>query len=450
MITPAALDAGLGRALTPRDVVLLSPAVLCAEPGSAAARLRTRVGRVEWPAAVHDDVTRAVHGASVRDTRLVLVGGSTFAWVHQAVRLLRRAGSFPVAVVATEVTADEELTLLGAGANLVIEAGAGPREVVARLGALCRSAAGDEALQVRWLQAGTMRVDLQSRRCLVGEEAVRLSQTEFDLLAYLMGRAQQVAGHHEIVQHVWGWRHGDVRNTLRIHVGRLRRKLGDSPSDPRWIGSARGMGYQFLQPVAELGEDRSEERLRQAIAVLNAQADALQALVDTLPLAQDAATVAETVVQWSVTRGFSDAATVFRLDVDVAGRGVSRLVASAGMSARWRQSIATGHPISEGFMGSQVYARGEIVQMSDMTRLSKRFPVTARMSTAEDLHACVMFPLHVRGQVWGDLAFVSRAPRAFPPARTAYLRTVAAVVALAVEARATTPERADHPEVPGA
>lgn len=455
MTATASLDAGLGRALTPRDVALLSPAVLCAEPGSAAGRLRTRVGRTQWPAAVHDDVTRAVHGASVRDPRLVLVGGTTFAWVHQAVRLLRRAGSFPVAVLATDVTADEELTLLAAGANLVIGESAGAREVVARLGALCRSAAGDGALQVRWLQTDGMRVDLQQRRCLVGDAAVPLSQTEFDLLTYLMGRAQQVAGHHEIVQHVWGWRHGDVRNTLRIHVGRLRRKLGDDPRAPRWIGSARGMGYQFLQPVAVLGEDRSEERLRQAIALLNAQSDALQALIDALPAAPDPETIAHTVVQWAVTRGFGDAATVFRLDVDAAGREVSRLVASAGMSARWRQSIATGHPMSDGFMGSQVYARGEVVQMSDMTRLAKRFPVTARMSTAEDLHACVMFPLHVRGRVWGDLAFVSRAPRAFPPARTAYLRTVAAIVALAVEARtpgaAPAPsDRADGTEVPGA
>ncbi|HEY0187324.1 MAG TPA: winged helix-turn-helix domain-containing protein [Cellulomonas sp.] len=446
MTATTALELGLGRALTPRDLAVIGPAVLCAEPGSAAARLRTRVGRAEWPTAVHEDVTRAAHSASVRDTRLVLVGGSTFAWVHQSVRALRRSGSFPLAVVATDVTADEVLTLLDAGANLVIEPYADARELVARLGALCRSSAGDPALQVRWLQADQMRVDLQARRCLIGEQPISLSQTEFDLLAFLMGRAQQVVPHHEIAQQVWGWRHGDVRNTLRIHVGRLRRKLDDSPRAPRWIGSARGMGYQFLRPVSELGEDRSEERLRQAIAVLNAQSDALQALLDTLHAAGDLTTVAESVVQWAVTRGFGDAATVFRLDVDAAGRGVSRLVASAGMSARWRQSISTGHPISEGFMGSQVYSRGESVQMSDMSRLAKRFPVTARMSTAEDLHACVMFPLHARGQVWGDLAFVSRTPRAFPPARSAYLRTVSAVVALAVEARLASGEG----EVPGA
>lgn len=430
------------RVLSAADVAQLSPAVLCAEPGSPAEQLPVRSGRGEWPTVVHTDAMRAVHAASVRDTRVVLVGGSTFAWVLQAVRLLHRAGSYPIAVVATDVGPDEALTLLGAGASVVVEQQADPRELVARLVALCRSSSGDEALRVRWLQAAQMRVDLGARRCLVGDERVQLSHNEFELLAFLMSRSQQVVPQHEIVQHVWGWQHGDGLNTLRIHVGRLRKKLGDSPSEPHWIGSVRGVGYQFLPAVAELGEDRSEERLRQSIAVLNAQSDALNALVDTLLAADDAAAVAETVVQWAVARGFGDAATVFRLDLDAVGHGTSTLVASAGMSARWRQAIATGHPVNDGFMGSQVYTSGEVVQLSDMTRLARRFPVTARMSTAEDLHACLLFPIHAHGGIWGDLAFVSRAARAFTPARSAYLRTVAGVVSLAVAART-----APRPEV---
>lgn len=435
MRTAPTIQLALDRALSAADLALLSPAVLCAEPGSVAAALRARAGRVVWPTAVHEDAMSAVHAASVRDTRLVLVGASSFAWAHHAVRVLRRAGSFPVAVVATEASPDEVLTLLGAGASLVLGPNADAREVVARLVALCRSTSGDDVLRVRWLQADQMRVDLGSRRCLLGQDRVALSTTEFDLLAFLMSRAQQVLPQQEIIQQVWGWRHGDGTNTLRIHIGRLRRKLGDSSTAPRWIGSVRGIGYQFLPAVAELGEDRSEERLRQSVAVLNAQTDALGALVDSLLAADDVTAVAETVVQWALARGFGDAATVFRLDVDEAGRAVSTLVASAGMSARWRQSIATGHPVSEGFMGSQVYASGEVLQLSDMSRLAKRFPVTARMSSAEDLHACLLLPIRVHGRVWGDLAFVSRAARAFTPARTAYLRAVCGVVSLAVAAR---------------
>lgn len=122
---------------------------------------------------------------------------------------------------------------------------------------------------------------------------------------------------------------------------------------------------------------------------------------------------------------------------------MSTLVASAGMSSRWRQALATGHPLKDGFMGAHAYASGEVVQLSDVSKLSKRFPVTARMSSAEDLHACLLFPLFVDGKIWGDLAFVSRADRAFTPSRTAYLRSIASLVSLSLAAKGHESEAED-------
>ncbi len=427
----------LERVLTARDVGTLTPTVVCAQEGSLLGHLRTRGARGSWPTGVHGDPVSAAHATSLRDPRLVLVGGASLSWVVQAVRTLRRVGPHPIAVAGTPVDADDVLTLLSAGASLVVEPTAHPRELVARLVGLVASSAGDDA-RVRWLQADGMRLDLAARRCTVDGAPVPLTTTEFELLAFLMSRGQQVVHHHELIAHLWGWRHENADNTLRLHVGRLRRKLGDPPRAPRWVASVRGAGYQFLPAVAELGEDRSEERLRQQVALLNAQSDALRALVDTVLAASDVVSVAQTVVQWAVARGFGDAATVFRLDVAADGAARSTLVASAGMSARWRQSVATGHPVAAGFMGSHVYTSGEPVQLSDLTRWAKRFPVTARMSSAEDLHACLLFPLHVDGRVWGDLAFVSRTERAFTPARSAYLRSVAGVVSLALGAHAAT------------
>jgi transcriptional regulator with GAF, ATPase, and Fis domain len=253
-------------------------------------------------------------------------------------------------------------------------------------------------------------------------------------LVFLMRRAQQTVPPHEIVHGVWRWKHGDGLNTLRIHIGRLRRKLGDTPSGSRWIASVRGVGYQFVSPVAEIGEDRSEERLRETVAALNAQHDALYSIVDSLLSVADIASLADTVVRWAVDRNFCDAATVFRLATDGRGADVSTLVASAGMSSRWTQSLATGHPIEQGFMGAHAYRSGKVMQLSDVSRLANRFPVTARMSSAEDLRACVLFPLFVGGRIWGDLAFISRTARAFDPVRTAYLRSIAGVVSLALTA----------------
>ena len=438
-VQPPALLAGhraeRSRIMSVRDAALLAPSVLCAEPDSPAAQLPATIGRPEWPAATFTDITRAVHHVSVRETRLVVVGGKSFGWVLNATRSLRASGSFPIAVVGVALEPEQVLVLLEAGANLLIESIANPQEVVARLTALCRGMRGEDSMRVRWLQAGEMRVDLGSRRCLLAGERITLSQNEFDLLAFLMTRSQQTISPQEIVQQVWNWRHGDGLNTLRIHIGRLRKKLGDTSVNPAWIGSIRGVGYQFLQPVAEVGEDRSEERLRQTVSTLNAQSDALYAIVDSLRTAPTVSELADVVVQWAVDRNFCDAATVFRLDESAKGEAISTLVASAGMSSRWRQSLATGHPLKDGFMGAHAYASGEVVQLSDVSKLSKRFPVTARMSSAEDLHACLLFPLFVDGKIWGDLAFVSRADRAFNPSRTAYLRSIAGLVSLALAAK---------------
>jgi DNA-binding response OmpR family regulator len=422
------------RLLSPRQVAVLTPAILLAEPGSTAAGLPALLGRRDWPTSTFDDITRAAHHASVRDTRLVLIGGDTYAYVLTAVRALRAGGDFPIAVLGGAWSPDQVLALLEAGANLLIEKLTDPREVVARLTALCRSVRGDDALQVRWLHASELKIDLGSRRVLLGEERITLSQNEFDLLAFLMARAEQMVSTQEIIQGVWNWRHGDGLNTLRIHVGRLRKKLRDSTAKPHWIASSRGLGYQFLQPVAEIGEDRSEDRLRRTLSTLNAQGDALYAIVDSLLAADGAEEVAETVVQWAVGRNFCDAATVFKLENDASETAMSRLIASSGMSSRWRQALATGHPVKDGFIAAHAYSSGEIVQLSDVTKLAKRFPVTASMSSAEDLHACLLFPLFVDGVIWGDLAFVSRTARAFNPARTAYLRSVAGLVSLALSA----------------
>lgn len=429
--------------LTARDVETLSPTIVCAQTGSVLAQVSPRSARRAWPSSTYTDPAAAARAVSLRDPRLALVGGSSLPWVIEAVRTLRRVGSQPIAVAATPIRADDAMTLLGAGASLIVEPAAHARELTARLVALVLSSAAED-LRTRWLQSGALRVDLGARRCTIDDAHVPLSNLQFELLVLLMNRAQQVVPHHEIIHHLWGWRHENAENTLRLHVGRLRRKLGDSPRSPRWVRSVRGAGYQFLPAVAELGQDRSEGRLRQTVAMLSAQSDALNALIDALLAATTAQEASETVVQWATSRGLSDAATVFRLDVGAAGPPRSTLIASAGMSARWRQAVATGHPIAEGFIGSQVYASGEPVQLRDIAQWAKRFPVTARMSSAEDLHACLLFPLHLDGRVWGDIAFVSRTGHAFTPARTTFLRTVSGIVSLSLAAQTAQAAPSEH------
>ncbi|TXK19296.1 winged helix-turn-helix domain-containing protein [Homoserinibacter sp. GY 40078] len=428
------LSSLVAQGLTGRDAAVVGPAVMCAEPGSAAAGLKVRIGRGAWPSVVVTSPAEAAHAAAERDARLILVGGDSVDWMVQTLRMLRATGETPIAVLDADVRDGAELALLDAGANLVIDRTVSPRELSARLVGLVRARSGEERLRVRWLQAEGLSVDVATRSCTLDDEHLALSRHDFELLFLLMSNAGRVVSHQQLAQQLWDDSDEDAQNALRLAVTRLRRRLGDSSDRPRWIASVRGVGYRFLPRVAEIGDNRNDDRMRSSLARLTAQADALAALTDALAATRDVQAVAETVVTWAVARGLADASTVFRLDRAAEDGARAVLVASSGMSSRWRQTIASGHPMSGAFIGSRIYGSGETVQLSDISNLAGRFPVTARMSTAEDLHACVLFPLHVGDAIWGDLAFLSRSTNSFSPAVAAFFRTISTIVSIAISA----------------
>jgi DNA-binding response OmpR family regulator len=112
-----------------------------------------------------------------------------------------------------------------------------PRELIARLTSLLRRAADrpDESVLV----VGSVRLDPTRRRVWAGEEEVRLTTTEFELLAHLMRRAGRVYEREELLSDVWGYVHAAGPRTVDVHVAQLRAKLGeDSP-----IRTVRGVGY---------------------------------------------------------------------------------------------------------------------------------------------------------------------------------------------------------------
>ena len=97
---------------------------------------------------------------------------------------------------------------------------------------------------------------------------LHLSPTEYALLTFLMTHPQQALPVHTIVRRVWGWLPSDGKNTLRIFVNRLRRKLDDDPREPRYIASVRGTGYRFAQNVAEIGDEAETAMERTDVALL--------------------------------------------------------------------------------------------------------------------------------------------------------------------------------------
>ena len=141
----------------------------------------------------------------------------------------------------------EKVVGLSVGADDYVVKPASPRELLARVAAMLRrpramaSAAGQPEEPTRI--AGDLELDPVSRSVTVAGEPVDLTRTEFDLLAALTSRPRAAFTRRQLVQAVWGtdW-YGD-EHIVDVHVGHLRRKLGDEAANPRFVRTVRGVGY---------------------------------------------------------------------------------------------------------------------------------------------------------------------------------------------------------------
>jgi two-component system KDP operon response regulator KdpE len=88
-------------------------------------------------------------------------------------------------------------------------------------------------------------IDLARRRVFRGDEELRLSRKEYDLLKMLAMHDGRVITHQQILRAIWGPTHTEDVHYLRILVGHLRRKLGDDPACPQYVHTVQGVGYRF-------------------------------------------------------------------------------------------------------------------------------------------------------------------------------------------------------------
>ena len=93
--------------------------------------------------------------------------------------------------------------------------------------------------------SGDMRIDLDSRRVFIENKEVNLTAKEFDLLELLILNPNKVYNREKLLNLVWGYDYpGDVR-TVDVHVRRLREKIENNPSEPKYIHTKWGVGYFF-------------------------------------------------------------------------------------------------------------------------------------------------------------------------------------------------------------
>ena len=136
----------------------------------------------------------------------------------------------------------DKIVGLSVGADDYLVKPFSPRELIARVRAMLRRPRAvpvSPALTV----LGDLIIDVEARKVTVDGSPVDLTRTEFDLLAAMADRPRAALSRRQLITEVWGadW-YGD-EHLVDVHVGHLRRKLGDDATEPRYVRTVRGVGY---------------------------------------------------------------------------------------------------------------------------------------------------------------------------------------------------------------
>jgi DNA-binding response OmpR family regulator len=164
----------------------------------------------------------------------------------EACRRIRTFSDAYIIMLTAKSDEVDKLVGLSVGADDYLTKPFSPRELVARVRAMLRRPRGapqpgDAAVR----RFGALEVDPGGREVRLGGRAVELTRTEFDLLDTLSARPRVAFTRRQLLEHVWGhdW-YGDD-HVIDVHVGNLRRKLGDDAVQPRYIRTVRGVGYRM-------------------------------------------------------------------------------------------------------------------------------------------------------------------------------------------------------------
>lgn len=149
----------------------------------------------------------------------------------------------PVIVLSVRSSEEEIIKALDHGANDFLTKPFRTGELLARIRAAIRSA--DNKADAPFLEFGSLSIDMVSHLAKKNNEILKLTATEFNLLALLAKNHGRVLTHQFILKEVWGYGYIEQTQYLRVFVAQLRKKIEDNPAKPRLIITESGIGYRF-------------------------------------------------------------------------------------------------------------------------------------------------------------------------------------------------------------
>jgi two-component system KDP operon response regulator KdpE len=160
-------------------------------------------------------------------------------------RQVRELADTPILILSARGAEKDKVAALDQGADDYMTKPFGPEELMARVRATLRRSLGRETVLHGQLTRGGLTIDFDRHRVQRGDDEIRLTPKEFELLTLLVTHAGRVLTHRSILKSIWGSPARDQPEHLRVLMGQLRKKIEPDPARPRYLLTEPWVGYRF-------------------------------------------------------------------------------------------------------------------------------------------------------------------------------------------------------------
>lgn len=163
---------------------------------------------------------------------------------HHVLEKLRKWYTNPIIILSVQKNEEDIIRALDNGANDYLSKPFRTGELLARIRSALRSNITDD--QDTTIQTGDLTIDLAARTFKKKDELVKLTATEYNLLALLVKNEGKVLTHQYLLRAIWGPGYINQSQYLRVFIAQIRKKIEDDPNRPEYLLTESGVGYRFM------------------------------------------------------------------------------------------------------------------------------------------------------------------------------------------------------------
>ncbi len=166
----------------------------------------------------------------------------------EACRRIREWADMPIIILSVRGEEKDKVRALDEGADDYVTKPFGMEELLARIRVAIRRSSSVLPVTSIVFNTDDLEIDLAKQVVKKKGKVIKLTRTEYELLAYMVANNGKVLTHRELLHNVWGPEYGEEAEYIRVFIGQLRRKIEEDPSNPRFILTVPRTGYRFVKP----------------------------------------------------------------------------------------------------------------------------------------------------------------------------------------------------------